>query len=41
MIRMFRDDREMRDIILADAEIRNRVTGYLFGRALREARATA
>ena len=39
MIRMFQNDTEMRDIILTDPEIRNRVTSYLFGRALREARA--
>ena len=38
MIRMFQNDAEMRDIILTDPEIRNRVTSYLFGRALREAR---
>lgn len=37
MIRMFQNDAEMRDIILTDPEIRNKVTGYLFGRALREA----
>jgi type I restriction enzyme R subunit len=39
MIRMFQNDTEMRDIILTDPEIRNKVTSYLFGRALREARA--
>lgn len=38
MIRMFQNDAEMRDIILTDPEIRNKVTSYLFGRALREAR---
>ena len=32
---------EMRDIILTDPEIRNKVTSYLFGRALREARSSA
>ena len=37
MIRMFQNDAEMRDIILTDPEIRNKVAGYLFGRALREA----
>lgn len=41
MIRMFQNDAEMRDIILTDPEIRNKVTSYLFGRALREARGTA
>jgi len=40
MIRMFQNDAEMRDIILTDPEIRNKVTSYLFGRALREARGT-
>lgn len=40
MIRMFQDDAEMRDIILTDPEIRDKVTSYLFGRALREARLT-
>jgi len=38
MIRMFQNDAEMRDIILTDPEIRTKVTSYLFGRALREAR---
>ncbi|WP_417814421.1 type I restriction endonuclease subunit R [Thalassospira alkalitolerans] len=41
MIRMFQNDAEMRDIILTDSEIRKKVTGYLFGRALREARGAA
>jgi type I restriction enzyme R subunit len=41
MIRMFQNDAEMRDIILTDPEIRNKVTSYLFGRALREARGAA
>jgi type I restriction enzyme R subunit len=41
MIRMFQNDAEMRDIILTDPEIRNKVTSYLFGRALREARGVA
>jgi len=41
MIRMFQCDAEMRNIVLNDPEIRNKVTSYLFGRALREARGTA
>ncbi len=41
MIRMFQHDAEMRDIILTDPEIRKKVTGYLFGRALREVRESA
>jgi len=41
MIRMFQNDAEMRDIILTDPEIRNKVTSYLFGRALREAQGAA
>ncbi|WP_299550867.1 type I restriction endonuclease [uncultured Tateyamaria sp.] len=41
MIRMFQNDAEMRDIILTDPEIRNKVTSYLFGRALRDAQRVA
>lgn len=34
---MLQDDAEMREIIITDPEVRNKVTGYLFCRALREA----
>ncbi|WP_414896602.1 type I restriction-modification system subunit M N-terminal domain-containing protein [Rhodovulum sp. YEN HP10] len=40
-IRMFQHEAEMRDIILTDPEICKKVTGYLFGRALREVRESA
>ena len=41
MVRMFKDDAEMRNIILADSGIRDKVINYLFSRALRETRSTA
>jgi type I restriction enzyme R subunit len=37
MIRMLQHVAEMCDITLTDPEIRNKVTSYLFGRALRDA----
>lgn len=37
-IRMFQRDNEMRNIVLSDAEARDKATRYFFGRALRQAR---
>lgn len=37
-IRMFQRDNEMRNIVLTDAEARDKATRYFFGRALREVR---
>jgi type I restriction enzyme R subunit len=37
-IRMFQRDNEMRNIVLTDAEARDKATRHFFGRALREAR---
>jgi type I restriction enzyme R subunit len=38
-IRMFQKDNEMRNIVLTDAEARDKATRHFFNRALREARA--
>jgi type I restriction enzyme R subunit len=37
-IRMFQRDNEMRNIVLTDAEAREKATRHFFNRALREAR---
>jgi type I restriction enzyme R subunit len=37
-IRMFQRDNEMRNIVLTDAEARDKATRHFFNRALREAR---
>jgi type I restriction enzyme R subunit len=39
-IRMFQKDNEMRNIILTDADARDKATRHYFNRALREARAS-
>jgi type I restriction enzyme R subunit len=41
MIRLFQDDKEMRDIILTDNEVRQQVIDLLLGRAIRSAREAA
>ena len=38
-IRMFQRDNEMRNVVLTDAEAREKATRHFFNRALREARA--
>jgi type I restriction enzyme R subunit len=37
-IRMFQRDKEMQNIVLTDAEARDKATRHFFNRALREAR---
>ncbi len=39
-IRMFQRDNEMRNIVLTDAEARDKATRHFFNRALREVRET-
>jgi len=41
LIRMFQRENEMKNIILADADVREKATKHFFGRALREVRERA